>query len=348
MGYTQSKLSCNTTPSAQSGNSAVTDTLPSGNGDNQSIHGKIADNNIYAIIVNALSEGIIMIDKTGKIQAWNSRAAEIFGLDVESNFLGRALLEDTSAVFDENGAPFKPDALPSYRTLVTGMPQFGTVIGIKQINGKVTWVSVNSMPVINNAETPDAVVLSITDITKERIDAIKLKQTQTLFSTFIANSKTAAWVYDEEGNILMSNAEYDRFTNASAPSAGKNIREIFPAVFAQKLLDINKEIFKDGVVTTSYNDMLQQDGSVKNMVSYLFTIQLPGGEKLIAGQALDLTEQYKATVKQKESQAIFGQFMKSVPILSWIYEPGGKLVYGNDRFFAETGMPESAIGKDVH
>lgn len=74
-------------------------------------------------------------------------------------------------------------------------------------------------------------------------------------------------------------------------------------------------------------------------------INLPDGNRLIGGQALDVTEEKQATDKLKESESVFRMFMSSSPALGWIYDEYGNLLFGNPNFMKELGYTNDALGK---
>jgi hypothetical protein len=52
----------------------------------------------------------------------------------------------------ENGTPFPSDKYPVMVTLRTGQPCFDVVMGVHRPTGELTWVSINSQPLIRPGE----------------------------------------------------------------------------------------------------------------------------------------------------------------------------------------------------
>jgi PAS domain S-box-containing protein len=302
--------------------------------------------NEYNVLINTIFDGVILMHDDYKIAACNKRAAQILGLRQEEA-TGRVLASTSWSAIKADGSEFPTDEFPAIVSLRTGKQKNDVVMGVLQPNGTRVWISINSRPLFkDNEKKPRSVVVSFKDITREKEKAEELNKTEALFKTFIHNSKTAAWIYDEEGNILLANDVYNTITNAPpGGAAGLHLLELFANEWGQKLIDRNKEFLKNSTQQIAPKDLVQADGSVRTFISYLFRIELADGRRLIGGQALDITDTKAANEKLKQSEALFRSFMSSAPTLSWIFNEEGILVFANPKFINELGTSEDIIGK---
>lgn len=302
----------------------------------------------YRTLVNTLSEGVVMMKTDGQIAAANQPAARILGITTDE-LTGRLVPSTDWDARRSDGSVFPIDEFPALVTLRTGKPQKDVIMGVAQPGGRRVWISINSKPIAGTAEgRPDAVVVSFKDITEERAKQQELQQAETLLRVFIENSRTAAWIYDEEGQIVMANDVYNRITNAPpGGAAGLHLRTLFPGEFGERLLERNRNFLATQTHEVHPKDLVQADGTVRTFQSYLFLIQLPDGRRLIGGQALDITDTRVATEKLKASEALFRTFMSSTPTFSWIYDEQYRLVFANPRFLEELGYGEEALGKTL-
>ena len=300
----------------------------------------------YRTLVNTLFDGVIMMKSNGVISACNKRAANILGYK-ENELTGKIVESSAWQALKADGSVFPPEEFPAVITLRTGRTQQNVVMSVLRPGGERVWISINSKAIyLTGMAEPDAVAISFKDITEDRKKQEKLKQAETLFSSFVNNSKTAAWIYDAEGYILLANDIYNKITNAPEGGAkGLNIKELFPNEFGEKLLKRNRQFLLSGKDNPYPRNLVQADGSIRTFLSYLFLIDLPGGEKVIGGQALDITETMEVSEKLKESEELFKSFMSSSSNLRWIYTDQGKLVYANPRFIEELGYNQSIIDK---
>jgi diguanylate cyclase (GGDEF)-like protein/PAS domain S-box-containing protein len=120
----------------------------------------------WQTIVDALQEGVVVLDADRQILACNQAAATILGRSAR-NMIGRAPQELDLGAVDEEGAPLPPDAYPSAEAVRTGAAVRERVMGVHHPDGRLTWVSVSSTPMGPEA-LPASVVLTFRDVTERR------------------------------------------------------------------------------------------------------------------------------------------------------------------------------------
>ncbi len=114
----------------------------------------------------ALEEGVVLHGPDGAITEHNAAAGTILGL-ASDELIGRMPADSRWQAIHEDGSPFAGDTHPAVRTLATGEPCSGVVMGIRKPDGSLTWIQVNSRPILQEGEThPSAVVVSFFDITE--------------------------------------------------------------------------------------------------------------------------------------------------------------------------------------
>ena len=122
----------------------------------------------YRSVVTALAEGIVLQDKEGKILTSNVSAERILGLTLDQ-MMGRTSTDPRWRAVHEDGSLFPGDQHPAMVTLRTGEPQHNVIMGVHKPSGELTWISINSQPVIHTGEEqPFAVVATFADITEFR------------------------------------------------------------------------------------------------------------------------------------------------------------------------------------
>jgi diguanylate cyclase (GGDEF)-like protein/PAS domain S-box-containing protein len=120
----------------------------------------------WQTIVDALQEGVGVLDPRGRILACNQAAAAMLGRSA-SELIGRTPLElDLSAV-GEDGEPLAVDEYPSAKASRTGQPVREQVVGVLDSEGQRRWLSVSATPMGEEAR-PAAVVLTFRDVTERR------------------------------------------------------------------------------------------------------------------------------------------------------------------------------------
>jgi putative two-component system response regulator len=151
-----------------------------------------ASDELYRSVVDALEEGVVLQDASGRIFAVNHSAAGMLGMP-ERELIGRTSAVASSSspsslarLIHEDGSPLFDGERPGIVSIRTGEPQAGIVVGAERVDGSVSWLSINSSPLSHPHEArPYAAVSSITDITSTRttlqqLQAARLEDLQRL------------------------------------------------------------------------------------------------------------------------------------------------------------------------
>jgi two-component system, cell cycle sensor histidine kinase and response regulator CckA len=134
----------------------------------------------YRSVVMGLSEGVVLQDAQGQILTCNRSAETILGL-TEAQMMGRSSLDPRWRTIHEDGSPFSGPEHPSMVTLRTGKACVDVMMGVYKPDGKLSWLIVNSQPLIMPGETrPYAVVASFVDITERKQMEAQLLRVQRL------------------------------------------------------------------------------------------------------------------------------------------------------------------------
>jgi diguanylate cyclase (GGDEF)-like protein/PAS domain S-box-containing protein len=138
-----------------------------------------------AIMLEVMSEGVVLQDATGRIILSNPAAEKILGLTNEQ-MCGRTSIDPRWRSIREDGSDYPGQEHPAMRSLATGHMLSGEVMGVHKPTGELTWISINSVPLFDGKSTsPYAVVASFSDITElkngrdetqSRLDSLHLIQ----------------------------------------------------------------------------------------------------------------------------------------------------------------------------
>ena len=122
----------------------------------------------YQSVIEALSEGVLMQDREGRILAFNSSAEQILGL-TEDELGGANTNRPLVPLIHEDGSPFLAEEHPSHVSMRTGESQRNVVMGVDGPGPSTRWISINSNPLVcPDSSEPYAAVSSFTDITELR------------------------------------------------------------------------------------------------------------------------------------------------------------------------------------
>lgn len=150
-----------------------------------------------SIIFDTVSEGIVYQDRDGRIVSWNPAAEAVLGLS-SAELGGLTCLDPRWRSIHEDGSPFPGEEHPAPRVLATGVPVRGEIIGIHKPNGELSWIRVNSQPVVNDEGATIAAVTAFTDVTAEHNLLRSLRRFRHLFQ----HANDIITVIDAVGNVL--------------------------------------------------------------------------------------------------------------------------------------------------
>jgi diguanylate cyclase (GGDEF)-like protein/PAS domain S-box-containing protein len=122
----------------------------------------------HTVVLDALHEGVMMVDRLGRVLAANPAAHRI--LDPEGpGLVGNTMSDPGWQAVQEDGSPMALEEFPVSVTLATAEPVSGAIMGLYRPDGTHTWISVNTQGVFKaGEELPRAVVISISDVTERR------------------------------------------------------------------------------------------------------------------------------------------------------------------------------------
>ena len=115
-------------------------------------------------ICDILPQGIVVQDTDGRIIYSNPSAEAILGLTAEE-MAGRKSIDPRWHSVYPDGSPFLGEKHPIMVTIATGEPQDNVMMGIHKPDGYLTWISVNSHPILNDEQAITGAIAIFTDMT---------------------------------------------------------------------------------------------------------------------------------------------------------------------------------------
>ncbi len=181
----------------------------------------------YRSLITALAEGIVFQQADSEITDCNESAQRILGLSADQ-IMGRTSIDSIWKAIHEDGSQFLGENHPSMVTLRTGQPQANVVMGVHKPDGSLTWISINSQPLIQPGESQaSGVVCSFSDITEKRKLTQELAQKTKLLDSFINCAPVGMAFLDDQLRFSLVNEALAEMNGISvAEHIGKTPGEI--------------------------------------------------------------------------------------------------------------------------
>jgi PAS domain S-box-containing protein len=130
----------------------------------------------YESVVEVLAEGVMVAERSGRFTRANANASRILGHSAEQ-LRDIDLHSTTWSVIREDGSRLPNHEFPALRTLLTGEPCTGFIMGIRRPDGDRCWISANTRPLPDPATGEvNSVVISFVDITESRRNRLELER----------------------------------------------------------------------------------------------------------------------------------------------------------------------------
>jgi PAS domain S-box-containing protein len=118
-------------------------------------------------IVDAMDEGMLLTDASGRMITWNPSALRILGIDAANP--EAALQAIARSLVNEHGELLGAERLPSRVTIRTGEAMRDVLLGFQRDDGRMTWLSENTHALYREpGEPPYAALAVFRDVTVDR------------------------------------------------------------------------------------------------------------------------------------------------------------------------------------
>ena len=251
----------------------------------------------YEKLVNTLLDGVIMLDRSGKVTTCNKRAAAILGLSIEE-MMGREFGDSSWKAIKPDGTAFPWYEFPTVVSVQTGFPQRNVKMGIYLQEVGVKWLSINSEALIRNGEfEPYAVVVSFSDITDSVEREEELRKSNERFYYVSKITSDAIWDIDLLTNQFYRSETFYELSGYSRDEIKPDLNWWFDKIHPddrQRVRNKVQDYIKNG--KDKWEDeylFLCADGSYKFLLDSGTILYRHGKPVRILGAIRDLTEKKK-------------------------------------------------------
>ncbi|WP_205513635.1 PAS domain-containing sensor histidine kinase [Longitalea arenae] len=140
---------------------------------------------MYKTLLNSLEEGVLLLQgDLGTIISANHKACEITGF-THDQIIGKNLSDIGGRAFHEDGSPMPVEDYPGIITVKSGAIFKKSVLGFRNAQGVLTWLSVSTCLLEEfNDSVPGLVACTFNDITACREAELRLSDSENLLQSF--------------------------------------------------------------------------------------------------------------------------------------------------------------------
>ncbi len=124
------------------------------------------------LILDTLTEGVVLQGRDGAIKEWNPAAQRVLGLTGDE-LCGRTSTDSRWMATYRDGTAWTGDSHPAMEVLRTGRAVTGMIMGVERSDGVRRWLRVNSEPVLDEAGDVTHALTAFADVTLEIDEAAR-------------------------------------------------------------------------------------------------------------------------------------------------------------------------------
>ncbi len=209
----------------------------------------------------SMQEGLVIQDANGKIVHFNPAAEDILNLSAGA-LAGKNSMDSSWMAIREDGSPFPGEQHPPMVCLRTKQTVRGVVMGLKQLDGSVRWIRINSCILKDDKggevgeKNASRVLSTFSDITDERKGAESVRNLSDRLSVAVRavgfgvwdwNLKTGVLIWDPYMYELFGikkehfNGDYDAFEKTLLPEDAVTLKASLASAFASRSKDFKSE-----------------------------------------------------------------------------------------------------------
>lgn len=180
---------------------------------------------------------------------------------------------------------------------------------------------------------------------KQRVEktALKLRESQELFESFMSYSPLTAFIKDEAGRYCYVSPVVERqFSRPLAEWIGKTDFELFPEQIAQAICQHDQAVLAAGRAM-EMEEMDSRLGEDRYYLSIKFPLRSRTNSQMLAGMSLDITEWRRTQIALRESEARFNRLADTTLIGFLTWNLDGRIIDANEAFLQLIGYTRQEL-----
>ncbi|HVZ57141.1 MAG TPA: PAS domain S-box protein [Chitinophagaceae bacterium] len=302
--------------------------------------GPQSDTGYYHLLLETLEEGVLVHDQHGEILSVSEEAAAILGTTC-SRVLElkdiKNLWKTHGKITTEEGRILPVEDAPFMRALRTGQPQ-ARVLRLGYAGRPDRLILFKSKPLFNpGQDQPFSVVSGLIDVTDDRNFALRVREREALFHSFMKHSPNLVWVIDEDDRLVFSNQAFNDYFHLPGSVLDEQIVPLLPRQVISALYNKHREVMASGHATSTLQEIELADGSTFMFHINLFPIEGLEGKKMVGGHAINLAEKYALEQQLREAHDRLMLLTRATSDAIWEWDMPSGRIFRNDKLMEMIG-----------
>jgi PAS domain S-box-containing protein len=162
---------------------------------------------------------------------------------------------------------------------------------------------------------------------------------------FLEHSPGLAWVMNEHSSLVYANPAFLRYFELTDHAFNFNISDVLPVAIGDMFYSIYLQVAETGINKELTDELKKRDGTASLFHITGFLIVTQDGEKLVAGYAANLINEYSSEIKLREANEQLLLFKQNSADAIWEWDLRTGTIYRNDILMKMIGYrPEKEQG----
>ena len=290
----------------------------------------------YSALLNNLSTGIIIHSPDSRITFTNPRASQLLGLTVDQ-MQGKAAIDLNWHFLMEDGSKMPESQYPVNQISSTLRPLTGYIVGVNRAKNDRVWVLVNAFPEFDKDMQLHQIVVSFTDITKNKQVQEALKESEEKLRITLNSIGDGVIVTDTKAMVTHMNPEAEKLTGWKLSDASGNpLHRVFDIINAKTLKTaenpVSRVIATGSIIGLANHTMLRAKNGARYQISDSGSpIKDKTGD--ITGVVLvfrDVTDEYLMQEQIQKNEILLNHVGEIVKVGGWEFDLVNNTLFWTD------------------
>ena len=300
-------------------------------------------------ILRAMADGLIEVDRAGRIVRMNPAARSLIGLDAERDYVSHPLAQRLALLHlcDSQGQPLPEEAWPALRLLRGESLQGNEAMEVRltMLDGRELDLSVSGTPMADEQGQITGAIMVLRNVTERKRHAEILRASEERYRTIVQIANEGVWLIDIQARTLYANAWMAALlgVRTAAEMEGRTILEfVYPEDEPEGRERIGRTLH--GHVEHFEFRFRRQDGSELYVLASTSRVHDAAGRVVGAlGLFTDITARKHTELALSRSETLLDLALKNSSIT--LYQQDRDLRYTWVSHPPGGALPEEIVGK---